>query len=74
MNTVAYEENERNKRYFTFNRNPTGSYLIVDGSKATYRGIKVRDLSDREKRKFETLVMLTYLDIAKGSLLKVVLR
>lgn len=66
---MAYEENERNKRHCTYY--PNTGYLVVDGFKATYRGRFVSELSNAQRRKFETLLMLQNIDRRNSKPLKV---
>ena len=73
MNIAAYEENLRNQKHFKVHQGGGRTTIEVDGHQATYRGKQIANLSNKEKRKFETLVMLTNLDKDKNRPVKVIL-
>ena len=57
MNTVAYEENQRNDKLIT--KSQRQGFLVLEVSdKATYRGTPMRQLGKAGMRKFENLLFL----------------
>ncbi len=72
INLVAYEENKRNEKHMTMYENGDRFVIVVDGHKATYKGRTIFDLTNTEKRKFETLLLLT--NMSRGKQPKIVFR